>query len=108
MLEEYLIEDCRIITPRRNEYGDYVLDSYVNEKCRFRYISVIRRGSNQELNDSDALIHLSKDSVASEDKIVYFEGVYFQIERLYKPKRLGESEVQFIKGDLKILDIGIS
>lgn len=108
MLEEYFVQTCYIITMVRNEYGDYVKSSSVEEGCRFREISVLRRVSHGDVSDSDALIHLALDSSVTKDKFILFDGVYYQIERIVNARILGESEVQFIKCELKITDINIS
>lgn len=108
MLDEHLVQECSIITPVRNRYGDYALGTSVDEACRFREISTVQRGVHSELNDSDAMLWLSAETSAVKGSIVLFDGTYYQIERLTKARRLGESDVQFVKCDLKVTDIAIS
>ncbi len=108
MLEEYLVDECKLVSPTRNEYGDYQDTASTVLKCRFREISTMRRTMNQEISDADAQIWFTSSSGVHVGNIILFDGTYYQIERLTKARRLGETEVQFIKCDLKITDIGIS
>lgn len=108
MLEEYLVQSCYIITMGRNEYSDLIEVSRVLEACRFREITTVRRGTYQELIDSDAIIHLIPASTAVKGGIILFDGVYYQVERITKARRLGETTVQFVKCEVKITDIRIS
>lgn len=108
MLEGYLVQTCKLVSPTRDEYGDYIEGVGVELACRFRYINTITRGTRNETNDSDAMVWFAPTASVAVGNIILFEGVHYQIERLNKARRLGESEVQFIKCDLKVTDIGIS
>ena len=108
MLEEYLVQTCYIVTTTRNTYGDYVLSSTTQEACRFRYITTTRRESHNEVDDSDAMIWLIPSTVARVRSIIKFEDVYYQVERINKARKLGSDTVEFVKCDLKIVDLAIS
>jgi hypothetical protein len=108
MLEDYLVQTCEIVTATRNAYGDYVYSSGVTENCKFREISEIRRGTNQELDATDAMIWLSSSTTAVNGSIIKFDSVYYQVEKIIKAQRLGETDVQFIKAKLKINKVAIS
>lgn len=108
MLEGYLVQTCKLVAPTRDEYGDYIDGTGTELPCRFREINTIVRGTRNELNDSDAMIWFAPGAPVAKGNIILFEGVNYQIERINKARRLGESEVQFIKCDLKVTDIGIS
>lgn len=108
MLEEYLVDTCYKVTTVRNEYGDYLQTATTALNCRFRYINSIRRGSHEESNDSDAMIWFAPEESIEHGSIILFDSVYYQVERIYKAKRLGEADVQFLKCELKIIDLGIS
>lgn len=108
MLEEYLVQTCQLITATRNEYGDYIEGVTTTLDCRFREISTINRSSHVELADADAMIWFAPDTEIAIGNIILFDGVHYQIERLTNARRLGESETQFIKCDLKITNIGFS
>lgn len=108
MLEEYLVQTCYVITMGRNEYSDYTEISRVAEACRFREITTVRRAPQQEILDSDALLHLAPTTAVVKGSIINFEGTYYQVERITFARRLGETEVQFVKADLKVTDVNIS
>lgn len=108
MLEGYLVQTCKIVAPTRDEYGDYIEGVGTEVACRFREISTVRRTSRREENDSDAMMWFAPDSGVVSGNIVLFEGIHYQVERINMARRLGESETQFIKCDLKVTDIGVS
>lgn len=108
MLEEYLVDECKIVSPTRNEYGDFTDSASEVVKCRFREITTLRREVNGEIEDADAQIWFSPTENVENGTIIYYDGVYYEVERITKARRLGETEIQFLKCDLKITDIGIS
>lgn len=108
MLENYLVQTCYLVTTSRDEYGDYINGATTALSCRFREINTIRRVSNQELNDSDAMLWLAPDAAVAKGNIILFESVYYQIERITKSRKLGSASVEFIKCDLKITEVGVS
>ena len=107
-LDRHLVQTCEIVSPSRNAFGDYVNGSTVTESCRFREVSSIRRTTNSEQNDTDAMIWLGAATTAENGSIILFDSVYYQVERITKARKLGKSTIEFIKADLKITDIGIS
>lgn len=108
MLERYLVQTCEIVTTIRSEWGDYVLQDTIEEPCRFRVITTTRRETHRETDDSDAMIWLASDSSVDIRSIVKFDGIYYQIERINKARKLGGNTIEFIKCDLKIIDLAIS
>lgn len=108
MLEGYLVQTCRIVTVGRNLFGDSIIASSVAENCRFRNIPTIRRTTNQEVNDTDALVHLAPNSSITKDKYILFDGVYYQPERIIYARKLGSDTIEFIKVEVKVTDIMIS
>lgn len=108
MLDDYLVQTCKLVSPSRDEYGDYIDGEGTELACRFREINTIQRGTHRETNDSDAMIWFAAGAAVQKGNIILFEGVNYQIERINKARRLGETDVQFIKCDLKVTDIGIS
>lgn len=108
MLDDYLVQTCKLVSPTRDEYGDYIDGVGTELACRFREITTVRRTTHREENDADAMIWFAADAPVAIGNIILFEGVNYQLERLTKARRLGESDVQFIKCDLKVTDIGIS
>lgn len=110
MLEKYLVQTCKILNNvKRDEFASYIDDNTgVNESCRFRYINTIRRENHAEVSDSDAMLWLKYGTVAINGSIVLFEGVYYQIERLNRARKLGRSNVEFVKCDLKVIRVIVS
>lgn len=109
MLESYLVQTCRKITPVRNNFGDYLYDgTYEELSCRFRHIMGVERGNNQELTDTDAMAWFANGSGVGKGDILYFDGQYFQVQRVNFARKLGSNNIEFIKCDLKITEVGIS
>ena len=108
MLEKYLIQQCKIVSPTRNEYGDYIEGAGTTEDCRFREISTQRRVSHAELEDTDAMLWLKSTATVNVGSIILFEEIHYQVERITKARKLGRSTIEFVKCDLKITDLGIS
>lgn len=108
LLDKYLVQSCSIVQTSRNSYGDYIYQILVSEPCRLREISTIRRNAHQEVNDSDAMLWLSPTTAAVKGSIILFDGVYYQIERIIKARKLDDATVHFVKCELKITDIAIS
>lgn len=109
MLDKYFVQTCRKITPARNAYGDYLYDgTYETINCRFRHIMAVQRGTHQELVDTDAMLWVSPSTEISYGDIIYYDGQYFQVERVNKARRLGSEVVEFLKCDLKITEVGVS
>lgn len=108
-IDHLLVDDCEIVEMARNIYGDYLdTDDATSEKCRFREISTVERGDHSEMNDSDAMLWLSPDTVAVKGSFVKYDGVYYQIEKLNKARPMGSTDVKFVKCDLKVANIGLS
>lgn len=108
MLDDYLVQTCYLVTETRNEYGDYVQGITTELACRFRYIDTVRRESNKEVNDSDAMLWLTASAPIVNGSVILYDSAYYQIERINKARRLGEDEVQFLKCDLRTIDLALS
>jgi hypothetical protein len=108
MLEGYLVQECDLISTTKNSYGDYIYQTTATLACRWRDIPTVIRGSHNELNDADSMVWLAPDSLVVKGSILKFEGYYYQVERLNSARRLGEGQIQFLKCDVKVLNIGIS
>lgn len=100
-----MVHTCQIIGLERNEWSDYVEDSSTDQLCHFRQISNIRRITQGEDLDADAMVWFPHDANIELGSIVSFEGLTYQVERFTRARRLGDSQVQFLKCDLKITDV---
>jgi hypothetical protein len=104
-----LVDTCELVTSVRNEYGDY-LDAETGQdiSCRFREITTLERGNRMENSDADAMLWVEPDSSVVKGSVIKYDGVYYQVDKLYKARRLGNTSPVFIKCELKIVDLGIS
>jgi len=96
------------MTEVRDKYGDYQEKTRTAVSCRFRDIDTLRRESHAEIRDADAMIWFAPDEDVNNSDIFWFENVYYQVERITRAKKLGSSIVEFIKCDMKIVNIGVS
>lgn len=109
MLDRYLVQTCRKITPVRNVYGDYLYDGdYETINCRFRHIMGVQRGNNREVVDTDAMVWFAPDEDINKGDIIFYDSQYFQVERVNFARKLGSDVIEFIKCDLKITEVGVS
>jgi hypothetical protein len=108
MIDKYLVDTCEVYQTAFDVYGDHVTTTHTDVPCRFRYITSIRRGSNEETNDTDAMIWFSANQNVARGTVLKYDGYFYKIERMTKAMRLGQTKVQFLKCDLKAISIGIS
>lgn len=99
MLDEYLVDTCSRITSSRNIYGDLVGDAGVDVPCRWRPIDNISTatGDNREEKTADAMVWFTPTENIKPGDVLEFEGERYRVTQVTKAKRLGESEVQFLK-----------
>lgn len=88
----------------RNAANDKVYQSYEVVKCHFREINRYEAGvatNNREETRSDAFAWFAADEPCDEGSIYKIEGQYYRAIRVTKARRLGESDIQFIKAELE-------
>lgn len=100
-----LLQECQVVTVSRNAYGDYVETGSVTEPCRFRQIPTVKRTTNAELNDNDGIFWLAPTTAAQEGSILKYDGIYYQVDRLTRARKLHDTIVRFIKAEVKVFDI---
>jgi len=108
MLDGYFVDSCELVTTQRNDYGDEIEGVTQTLACRWRDITMVRRGSHMDTNDSNVLVHFAPTAPIVRGSVVKHDGEYFQVERITFAKRLGETTVQFIKCELKVTSLGVS
>lgn len=109
ILSRYLNQTCYKLILTRNKYGDRVYQQDNTPlACRLREITTTRRETQGEIYDSDALLWLDPCSGVTIGDIIICEGASYQIERITKARKLGDSTVHFLKCDLKIENILVS
>lgn len=97
ILNKYLKDTCTIVTEAVNKYGDHEYISEESAPCRFRYIGLLERDVHGERSGSDAMLWLKPDQGVVQGDFIKYDGDYFQIEKMTKAKRLGETRVLFLK-----------
>lgn len=108
MLDSYFVDQCDLIATTRNDFGDEVQGVTSTLACRWRDITLIRRGSHQDGNDANALVHFAPDTPVVRGSILRFKGEYYQVDDITYAKRLGETDVQFVKCGVTITSLGLS
>lgn len=108
MLDGYLVDQCEVIATTRNDFGDEVEGVTQVLPCRWRDITLVRRGSHMDTSDANALVHFAADAPVERGSILKFDGEYYQVDEITKAKRLGETTVQFIKCGVTITNLGVS
>lgn len=105
MLEKYLVDTCEIITESQNIYGDYEESASVNTACRWRDITIQRTDNNGQVRDADAMVWFAPTASVTHGTVLRYQGILYQVERTTRAKKLGSSSVEFIKTDVKIIQI---
>lgn len=108
MLENYFVDQCELVTTGRNDFGDEIEGVTQILNCRWRDITLIRRGSHMDTSDSNVLVHFAPDAPVVRGSVIKYGGEYYQVTNITFAKRLGETTVQFIKCELNITSLGIS
>lgn len=108
MLEGYLVDSCELITTSRNDYGDEIEGVTQTLPCRWRDITLVRRGSHEDTSDANSLVHFAPDAPVHRGAILKYNGEYYQVETITLARRLGENTVQFIKCEVLITNLGVS
>ena len=108
MLDGYLVDTCELITTSRNDYGDEIEGVTATLSCRWRDITLVRRGSHEDTSDANSLVHFAPDAPVERGSILKYRGEYYQVETITQARRLGEMQVQFIKCEVLITNLGVS
>jgi len=108
MLDDYLVDSCQKVSTTRDDFGQEITGVTESLACRWRDITTVRRGQNTDTSDADSMVWFAAGTVIAKGDILLFEGAYYQIQKLTKAKRLGETAPQFIKCEVTVTTIGIS
>lgn len=108
MLDGYFVDSCELVATQRNDFGDEIEGVTQTLACRWRDITMIRRGSHMDGSDADVLCHFPATAPVVRGSVLKRNGEYFQVEQITFAKRLGESTVQFIKAQLTVTSLGVS
>ena len=96
-----MLQTCYKLTTSQNSYGDYTSTSETAIDCHFRYINQQIFDSNNQVIQSDAMLWTDIDSGIALKSIIKYEGEHYIVEKVTKARRLRETEVQFLKFELK-------
>lgn len=108
MLESYLVDQCELIGTTVDDFGQQISGATQTLPCRWRDITTVRRGANMDNSDADSMVWLKADAPVGRGSILLYDGDHYQVEKITKAKRLGETQVQFIKCEVNITNIGVS
>lgn len=108
MLDGYLVDSCELITTSRNDFGDETEGVTQTLACRWRDITLTRRGNHEDTSDASSLVHFAPTAPVHRGAILKYLGEYYQVEKITFARRLGEMEVQFIKCEVIITNLGVS
>lgn len=108
MLDGYFVDSCELVTTQRNDFGDEIEGVTQTLACRWRDITMVRRGSHMDGSDANVLAHFAANAPVVRGSVLKHGGEYFQVEEITFAKRLGETTVQFIKAQLTITSLGLS
>lgn len=108
MLESYLVDQCTKVETTRDEYGQEITGTTATLSCRWRDITSVRRGAHMETSEADGQVWFAPTADVSKGTILQFEGDYYQVEKITRAKRLGETTPQFLKCEVVRTTIGIS
>jgi hypothetical protein len=101
MLEEYYVQYVTKYGLERDAYGDFTIDSTKPTTiipCRFRVITNIQRSTNREEKHSEeAMAWFNPTTNIQENDIVQYENSYWQVQKLTEARRLGGTEILFLK-----------
>lgn len=96
-------QQCEIVSVSRNVGGDYIEDDKRVSKCHLRYITTVRRTSNGEETQSDAMLWLPIETQVDSGDIVLCDGTRFQVDRINRARDLDTPIVHFLKCELEII-----
>lgn len=108
MLDEYLVDECELIGTTRDDFGQEITGTTQTLACRWRDMTRTNRGSNTDVNDADSLVHFKASAPVKRGSILLFDGDHYQVDKITKAKRLGETEKQFLKCEVYITTVGVS
>lgn len=108
MLENYFVDKCELIQTSRNDFGDEVEGVTAIVPCRWRDITLVRRGNHMDNSDSSSLVHVPAMTPVHRGGVLKYNGEYYQIDEITFARRLGEMEVQFIKCQVSVYSLGVS
>ena len=97
MLGHAMEQTASIITTSRNKYGDEVLESSSEIKCRFRWITKSDSANNMENIKADAMLWVPTEIIISNGQIVFFNEEYFKVREIIEARRLRGDTVYFKK-----------
>lgn len=108
MLENYFVDSCELVETERNDFGDEIQGVTQTLACRWRDITLVRRGNHMDNSDASSLVHLPATAPVARGSVLKYNGEYYQVETITFARRLGSMEVQFIKCEVNVYSLGIS
>ncbi len=100
MLQSYLNQVMTKISVHRNVYGDITADggSSTQVGCRFRVITnTTNSSSHEEVHSEEAMAWFAPNSGIVRGDILLYEGQTWKVQKVNEARRLGETDIQFLK-----------
>lgn len=108
MLAHAMVDECELIGVEQDDFGDMVQESTETLPCRWRNITLVRRGSHQDGSDSDSLVHFQPDAPVYRGAILKYQGEYYKVDAITYAKKIASNTVEFIKCGVSITNLGVS
>lgn len=101
ILTHLLSQTNRVLITVLNKYGSQDFVSGSNELCRFRELTGIQKGTNQELINADAMSWHEPTSNIVEGSIMRIGNKFYRVDKLVRARKMGGT-VEFIKCFLQV------
>ena len=108
MLERYLVQVCEKVNYTDDDFGQRRATTTETLACRWRDIPRRERSAQMDYEDSDSMVWFAPGTDVAEGDILLFEGQSYEIRRINRARKLGGTQVQFLKCDTRRTNIGVS
>jgi hypothetical protein len=82
MLENYFVDSCELIQTSTNDFGDQIEGVTQTLPCRWRDITLVRRGNHMDNSDASSLVHLPPTAPVHRGAVLKYRGEYYQVETI--------------------------
>lgn len=103
-----MVIDCTIYQQTGDRYGDLRKTTGVTTTCWFRDIKNFEHTTNRDVDTSTSMAWLRATESVSKGDIMTILGNDYRVTEATFAKRLGSSDVQFIKCQLKLQGATVS
>jgi len=110
MLERYFVHGATIYTQTPDEYNNLRTTNSRSINCHFRDNNSLTNAANYEQEESDAMAWFDKGETINVGDVLVMDdsSQAYRIKQVILARRLGQTEVQFIKTTLERFDSFVS